>query len=93
MALDVIREVGPRGHFLYQAHTRDGLRAMHFSSLTGRRAPDGSAVEPRDVARATVDRLLREHHPEPLDERVSAELARIVAAADGQAVAAGARGG
>lgn len=93
MALDVIREVGPRGHFLYQPHTRDGLRAMHFSSLTGRRAPDGSPVEPRDVARATVDRLLREHHPEPLDERVSAELARIVAAADGEAAAAGTDGG
>ena len=58
---------------------------MRFSSLTGRRAPDGTAVEPRDVARATVDRLLREHHPEPLDERASAELARIVAAADAEA--------
>ena len=90
MALDVIREVGPRGHFLYQTHTREGLRAMGFSSLTGRRTPDGTAVAPRDVARATVDRLLREHHPEPLDERVAAELARIVSAADGEAAAGGA---
>jgi trimethylamine--corrinoid protein Co-methyltransferase len=87
MALDVIREVGPRGHFLYQPHTRDGLRAMRFSSVTGRRTPDGTAVEPRDAARAMVDRLLREHHPEPLDERASAELARIVAAADAEALA------
>ena len=93
MALDVIREVGPRGHFLYQPHTRDGLRTMRFSSLTGRRTPDGTAVEPRDVARATVDRLLREHHPEPLDERVAAELARIVAAADAEAAADGTAGG
>jgi trimethylamine--corrinoid protein Co-methyltransferase len=89
MALDVIREVGPRGHFLYQPHTREGLRAMRFSPLTGRRAPDGTVLEPREVARATVDRLLREHHPEPLDGRVAAELARIVAAADGEAAAGG----
>jgi trimethylamine--corrinoid protein Co-methyltransferase len=82
MALDVIREVGPRGHFLYQPHTRDGLRAMRFSSVTGRRTPDGTPVPPREAARATVDRLLREHHPEPLDERVAGELARILATAE-----------
>ncbi len=83
LALNVIRDVGPRGHFLYQQHTRDGLRAMRFSSVTGRRAADGSPVDPRDVARETVDRLLRDHHPEPLDDRQAAELERIVAAADG----------
>jgi trimethylamine--corrinoid protein Co-methyltransferase len=82
LALDVVREVGPRGHFLYQEHTREGLRAMRFSSLTGRQAPDGSTIEAREVARATVARLLREHRPEPLGDREAAELRRIAAAAD-----------
>jgi trimethylamine--corrinoid protein Co-methyltransferase len=82
LAMDIIREVGPRGHFLHQPHTRDGLRAMRFSAVTGRSTPDGTPIPPRDVALATVDRLLREHRPEPLDERAAAELARIVATAD-----------
>ncbi len=84
LALDVIRDVGPRGHFLYQQHTRTGLRGMRFSTVSGRTSPDGSAVAPRQVARATVERLLREHHPEPLDDRQAAELERIVAATDRQ---------
>ena len=39
LALDVIRAVGPRGHFLYERHTRDELRRRRFSPLTGQ--PDG----------------------------------------------------
>ena len=82
LALDVIREVGPRGHYLYQPHTRDGLRSIPFSRLTGRRAPDGTPVDPVVVARATAAGLLKDHWPEPLDEARATELARIVAAAD-----------
>lgn len=82
LALDVIRDVGPRGHFLYQPHTRDGLRTIRFSSVAGRRSADGSPVPPLEVARSTVARLLREHRPEPLDDVQAAELARIVAATD-----------
>jgi trimethylamine--corrinoid protein Co-methyltransferase len=89
MALDVVREVGPRGHFLYQPHTRDGLRAMRFSPLTGRQAPDGSPVEPVAAARATVERLLREHRPEPLDDAAMLELQRIVAATERELAGAG----
>jgi trimethylamine--corrinoid protein Co-methyltransferase len=88
MALDVIREVGPRGHYLYQPHTREGLRSMRFSAVAGKRTPDGEPIDPLDVARATVDRLLRDHHPEPLDDAVARELARIVATADTEAGAA-----
>jgi trimethylamine--corrinoid protein Co-methyltransferase len=88
LSLDVIREVGPRGHFLYQPHTRDGLRAMRFSPLTGRQAPDGSPVEPVAAARATVERLLREHHPEALDDAVETELQRIAAGLERELVPA-----
>jgi trimethylamine--corrinoid protein Co-methyltransferase len=82
MALDVVRSVGPRGHFLYEPHTRDGLRTMRFSAVAGRRTPDGTPVPPLEFARAEVARLLREHHPEPLDDAQARELALIVAAAD-----------
>ncbi len=84
LALGIVRDVGPRGHFLYQEHTRGGLRAMRFSSVTGRHAEDGSAIEAREVARSTVARLLREHHPEPLGDLEAAELRRIVTAADAE---------
>ena len=84
LAVDVIRDVGPRGHFLYQPHTREGMRRMRFSSVAGRRAPDGCPVPPLEVARAEVARLLRDHHPEPLDDAQAAELGRIVATADRQ---------
>lgn len=88
LALDVIREVGPRGHFLYQEHTRAGLRSIRFSDLAGRRDQSGAVREATDVARSTVERLLRDHHPEPLDPAVEAELRAIVAAAEAEATAA-----
>jgi trimethylamine--corrinoid protein Co-methyltransferase len=82
LALDVIRRVGPRGHFLYEPSTRDGLRRLGFSSLTGQHAADGSPRDAVDVARDEVERILAAHHPEPLDDARRLELERIVAAAD-----------
>jgi trimethylamine--corrinoid protein Co-methyltransferase len=85
LALDVIREVGPRGHFLYQPHTRDGLRGIRFSDVAGRRDAAGSLVDVIAVARSTVERLLREHHPEPLEDHAAAELDRILSLAGTEA--------
>jgi trimethylamine--corrinoid protein Co-methyltransferase len=86
LALDVIRAVGPRGHYLDVRHTRDGLRAMSFSRLTEQAAPDGSRRDPIEVARAEAERILATHEPEPLDEARSRELDRILRAADGDRV-------
>ena len=85
LALDVIRDVGPRGHFLYQEHTRAALRAIRFSDVAGRRDEAGNVRDATAVARSTVERLLREHRPEPLDPAMDAELRRILAAADAEA--------
>jgi trimethylamine--corrinoid protein Co-methyltransferase len=82
LALDVIREVGPRGHFLAQHHTRDELRRRRFSELTERADAAGQPRDPIEVARELTARILAEHHPEPLDARQLAELDRIVAAAE-----------
>jgi len=90
LALDVIKAVGPKGHFLYERHTRDELRRRRFSPLTGQVAPDGSPIDPVDAARAVAARILAEHRPEPLDDGRARELARIVAAADREAEAVGA---
>jgi trimethylamine--corrinoid protein Co-methyltransferase len=82
LALDVIRTVGPRGHFLRQKHTRDSMRRLRFSELTAQPAAGGSYVEPVEVARAKVKWILQNHQPEPLDPGRQAELGRIVQAAD-----------
>jgi trimethylamine--corrinoid protein Co-methyltransferase len=82
LALDVIRTVGPRGHFLRQKHTRDSMRRLRFSELTAQPAAGGSYVEPVEVARAKVKWILQTHQPEPLDPGRQAELGRIVQAAD-----------
>jgi trimethylamine--corrinoid protein Co-methyltransferase len=89
LALDVISAVGPRGasrrgHYLAQKHTRRHLRDIWIPELTHPRAPlDGSPLpDIRQRARAKLNRILAEHRPEPLDERVQAELRTILAAAE-----------
>jgi trimethylamine--corrinoid protein Co-methyltransferase len=81
MALDIIKEVGPRGHFLSQRHTRTHMRRRHFSDITRQPDPDGGVRDPIEVAREKTDWILENHHPEPLAEGQMAELDRILAAA------------
>jgi trimethylamine--corrinoid protein Co-methyltransferase len=82
LALDVIEEVGPRGHFLFQEHTRRNLRLLEFSELTAQPTPGGGYRDPLEVAREKTDWVLEHHHPEPLEEAQQAELNRILDAAE-----------
>jgi trimethylamine--corrinoid protein Co-methyltransferase len=82
LALDVIREVGPRGLFLKHRHTRDNLRMRSFSELTGKPDALGKLRDPIDVAREKVESILKNHHPQPLETSQQTELSRILATAD-----------
>jgi trimethylamine--corrinoid protein Co-methyltransferase len=82
MALDVIKAVGPRGHFLRQRHTRTHLRRRQFSDLVAQPHPDGGYRDPIEVAREKVDWILENHRPEPLERSQQAELERILKVAD-----------
>ena len=82
MALDVIKQVGPRGLFLKHRHTRENLKRRKYSELTEQADPSGKMREPVEVAREKVDWILSNHHPQPLDAAQQAELTRILAAAD-----------
>jgi trimethylamine--corrinoid protein Co-methyltransferase len=82
MALQVIKEVGPRGHFLAHRHTRTNLRHRQFSMLTGQPGQEGGWRDPVQVARERVDWILANHHPQPLDEAQKSELSRILKAAE-----------
>jgi trimethylamine--corrinoid protein Co-methyltransferase len=82
LSLDVIKQVGPGGHFLSQKHTRKHLRALEFSSLTGQPDPETTYRDPLEVAREKAADILENHHPEPLETAKQNELSRILAAAE-----------
>jgi trimethylamine--corrinoid protein Co-methyltransferase len=83
LASDVIAAVGPRGHFMAQKHTRRLVRDIWIPELT-HPGPKKEQEEPaaiRQRARAKLDRILAEHHPEPLEQAVQDELRAILDAA------------
>jgi len=82
LALEVIKEVGPRGHFLAHRHTRTNLRRRQFSDLTGQPRLGGGYRDPLEVAREKANLILENHHPQPLDEAQKEELTKILKAAD-----------
>jgi len=83
LALDVIAEVSPKGHYLAQKHTRRHVREIWISELTHPRATlNGQALpDIRQRTTAELGRILKEHEPEPLKEDVQAELQRLLDAA------------
>ncbi len=82
LALDVIRNVGPGGHFLAQKHTRKHMRTAMKPAITQQIGPDGKYRDPLEVAREKVKWILDNYQPEPLEEAKQAELTRILQAAD-----------
>jgi trimethylamine--corrinoid protein Co-methyltransferase len=82
LALDVIKAVGPRGHFLRQKHTRQQLRTLEFSELTDQLSKEGGFRDPIEVALEKTAWILENHHPEPLSEAQQSELNRILLTAD-----------
>jgi len=83
LALDVIANVGPRGHFLAEKHTRQHMRDIWIPALTHPR-PSLSGEPLPDLARrakAEIKRILSEHRPEPLEEITQKELQAIMGAA------------
>jgi trimethylamine--corrinoid protein Co-methyltransferase len=83
LALDVIKDVGPRGHFLAQKHTRRGMRELWIPELTHPGPATGGQMEDiRERARAHVTKILADHRPEPLDLARQKELKTILEAAE-----------
>ncbi len=83
--LDVIKEVGPQGHYLLQKHTRTHMRDFHYSPFFDQLDQDGNLREPREIALENFKEMENNHHPEPLPESTLKELDKILAAADKKA--------
>jgi trimethylamine--corrinoid protein Co-methyltransferase len=80
IALDVIKSVGPGGHYLGQKHTRSKIRDIWLPTLT-HPAPvldDKPPLEIRERARERFRKILLEHEPEPLSLEIQLELSKIL---------------
>jgi trimethylamine--corrinoid protein Co-methyltransferase len=84
-SLDIIKAVGPRGHFLAQKHTREHIRHFRLSPLLRQKGPNGKPRDPRELALEKFKHLDATHHPQPLPEEVLAELDHILEAAEREA--------
>jgi trimethylamine--corrinoid protein Co-methyltransferase len=84
-ALDMVKAVGPRGHYLGQKHTRDQMRKWQLSELTAQPKGGGGYKDPIEVAWTTTEWILEHHHPEPLEEAQRRELQQILQSADREA--------
>jgi trimethylamine--corrinoid protein Co-methyltransferase len=82
LALDVIKTVGSRGHFLNQKHTRENMRTLEFSELCDQLRPEGGYRDPVEVAREKTDWILANHQPAPLKDDQAAALKEVLRAAE-----------
>ncbi len=94
LALDVIHEVGPGGHFLSHDHTaRNFRRELWFPRLTNRATyPGWMQAGGKDLRQRANERardILAAHHPRPLTPEQEQEIDRISRAAQQWAVAHG----
>jgi len=90
MSLDVIKKVGPGGHYLREKHTRTHIRDFRLSPLLRKEDEQGNLREAREVALEEFKKIYASHQPEPLPDQVQQELDRIMAAADREAETIGA---
>jgi trimethylamine--corrinoid protein Co-methyltransferase len=82
LAVDVIANVKPGGHFLSQKHTRKYMRTAMVRGVIHQLDAMGKYRDPLEYAREKVAWILDNHHPEPPPADVQKEIDRILAAAD-----------
>lgn len=85
LALDVIAEKGPEGHYLDTRHTHEHFRERWYPDLFERKTYDMWAREGGKTlagrASERVSQIISEHKPEPLPPGVAAKIRKIVAGA------------
>lgn len=84
LAADVIRRVGPGGHFLAQKHTLIHMREFLVPKFTGGDSADEPAAvdrragPARERARREARRILDEHRVDPLPAKIEARLEQLI---------------
>ena len=82
VALDVIKDVGPMGNFMYHKHTLDHIGGLGYSELTAVPSDAGGFQDPIELAIEQTNWILENHEPEPLSGAQQRELKRILRSAD-----------
>ncbi len=82
VSLDVIKAVGPRGHYLREKHTRKHIRDFHYSPIFRQLDVDGNLQEPREMAIEEFKKIYDTHQPEPLPDPAIKEMDKILTSAD-----------
>jgi trimethylamine--corrinoid protein Co-methyltransferase len=81
LALDTIAAVGPGGNFLSQKHTLKHMRELFLPQFMDRRPFnewEAKKDDARDWALAKARKTLETHQPDPLEERINTEMAKII---------------
>ena len=81
LALDTIAAVGPGGNFLSQKHTLKHMRELFLPQFMDRRPFnewEAKRDDARDWALAKARKTLETHQPDPLDEKIRTEMAKII---------------
>ena len=91
IGIGVVDEVGPAEHYLGEQHTLDHMRELWRSTFMDRSSWEdwqkAGEPDPEEVAFAEARRIIAEHEVEPLEDDLSRELSRIVAACEADAPA------
>jgi len=80
LALDLIKKVGPGGHFLSQKHTMDWFKVEEYlpstviDKVSKPQWERTGAKNAFERAKEYVDGILKEHHPKPLPSDVEKRL-------------------
>lgn len=82
LAVDVIKDVGPHGHFFGHEHTVNHFRELWSSSLLDKNRYDGWEIEGKqsmgDRITAKVRNLIETHRTETLSDEINDILAKII---------------
>jgi len=93
LAVEVIKEVGPEGNFLGHKHTLKHIRdELHIPSIFDRN-PEAAWIKAgskplHEVAKEKAEKILKEHHPQPLPKDIQAQLSEMVRQAEKEQVKA-----
>jgi trimethylamine---corrinoid protein Co-methyltransferase len=83
LALDTIAAVGPGGNFLSQKHTLKHMRELFLPEFMDRRPYsewETRKDDAQDWALLKARKALQEHQPDPLDDKISLEMGKIISA-------------
>jgi len=80
LAFDLIKKVGPGGHFLSQKHTLKWFQTEEYipstviDKVSKSQWERTQAKDAMGRAKEYVDKILQEHHPKPLPSEIEREL-------------------